>query len=214
MPVCQHEGREYDVVYNRGRLRFKLAYRCASSLEQEGGNTSGDTRRPTASHGAEVDGADANRCPSNKERRIMQHQGGCHCGNLQVHVRLTKPPAANHLRSCACSFCRSHATRTVSDPQGQVDLRASDWSLVGRYRFGSRTADYLLCHRCGVYIGAICETSAGTRAVVNTLCLHDRAAFTRSPVRHDYDGEATGARLARRAANWMPAVVHGDGAAR
>ncbi len=138
----------------------------------------------------------------------MEHQGGCHCGNLRVHVRLTKPPAANCVRSCACSFCRSHATRTVSDPDGQADIRASDWSHVAMYRFGSRTADYLLCRRCGVYVGAVCETSAGIRAVINTLCLDDRAAFTQEPVRPDYDGEATDLRLARRAANWMPTVMH------
>jgi len=138
----------------------------------------------------------------------MEHQGGCHCGNLQVHVRLTKPPAENRLRSCACTFCRSHATRTVSDPDGQLDVRALDWSLVETYRFGSRTADYLLCRRCGVYIGAICETSVGPRAVLNTLCLRDRAAFTQEALRPDYEEETTAARLARRAANWMPAIVH------
>ena len=137
----------------------------------------------------------------------MEHEGGCHCGNLQVHMRLTRAPAENPLRSCACSFCRSHGTRTVSDPNGQVTIRASDWSRVERYRFGSRTADYLLCRRCGVYIGAVCETSAGPRAVINTLCLHDRAAFVQEAARPDYDGETVDLRLVRRATNWMPAVV-------
>lgn len=138
----------------------------------------------------------------------MQHQGGCHCGNLQIEVRLTKPPVENLLRSCACSFCRSHATRTVSDPAGQANVHASDWSLVERYRFGSRTADYLLCRRCGVYIGAVCETTAGLRAVINTLCLHDRAMFTQDAIRPDYDNETVDVRLTRRAANWMPTVLH------
>jgi hypothetical protein len=138
----------------------------------------------------------------------MEHHGGCHCGNLQVRVRLTKPPAENTVRSCACSFCRAHATRTVSDPAGHADIRAVDWSLVEKYRFGSRTADYLLCRRCGVYIGAVCSTAAGVRSVINTHCLGDRSAFTQDPVRPDYDTEATEARLARRAANWMPAMLH------
>jgi hypothetical protein len=138
----------------------------------------------------------------------MKHDGGCHCGNLQVDLTLTTPPAENTIRSCACSFCRSHATRTVSDPAGQVDIRASEWSLVERYRFGSRTADYLLCRRCGVYIGAVCETATGLRAVVNTLCLKDRSAFSRDAIRPDYDNETTAARLSRRATNWMPAILH------
>ncbi len=92
-----------------------------------------------------------------------EHSGGCHCGNIQVQVRLTRPPSDVLIRSCACPFCRSHGTRTVSDPAGQADVWASDWDLVQRYRFGSRTADYLLCRRCGVYVGAVCETPSGQR---------------------------------------------------
>ncbi len=82
---------------------------------------------------------------------------------------------------------------------GLAELSAKDWSLVEAYRFGSATADYLICRRCGVYVAAICETSAGTRAVVNVNCLTDRAAFTAEPVVSEYDGEATDVRLARRA---------------
>jgi hypothetical protein len=110
------------------------------------------------------------------------------------------------LRSCSCTFCRSHGTRTLSDRDGSVEIRAADWSLVERYRFGSRTADYLLCRRCGVYVGAVCETSFGLRAVVNVNCLDDRAAFTQTPATPDYDGEAANARLDRRVMNWMPAA--------
>jgi hypothetical protein len=136
----------------------------------------------------------------------MDHLGGCHCGAIQVRVRLSKPPAEMPVRSCACSFCRSHGTRTVSDPSGLAELSA-DWSLVERYRFGTRTADYLLCRRCGVYVGAVCETVAGCRCVINTRCLQDRAAFAAQAAHSDYDQETVDARLARRARNWMPAVL-------
>ena len=117
------------------------------------------------------------------------------------------------LRSCSCSFCRSHGTRTLSDRGGQVEISASDWNLVERYRFGSRTADYIVCRRCGVYIGALCETSGGLRAVVNVNCLENRAAFTQIPAAPNYDGEAIDARLDRRAANWMPAIERREFAA-
>jgi len=138
----------------------------------------------------------------------MDHDGGCHCGNLRVHLRLTRPAAASALRSCQCSFCRAHATRTVSDPDGLFEVWAADWSLVEPYRFGSHTADYFVCRRCGVYIAAVCDTPAGLRAVVNTNCLGDRATFSQDPMRPDYDGEAVEVRLARRAANWTPTVLH------
>jgi hypothetical protein len=137
----------------------------------------------------------------------MLHTGGCHCGNIGVRLRLSGSPEQMPLRSCSCSFCRSHGTRTVSDRDGLVEIAANDWSQVERYQFGSRTADYLLCRRCGVYIGAVCETSAGQRAVVNVNCLAERAAFTQVPAAPDYDGESTDTRLDRRAANWMPAVI-------
>jgi len=137
----------------------------------------------------------------------MIHTGGCHCLNLGVTLRLSKPPAEMPLRSCSCAFCRSHGTRTLSDREGQVEISAGDWTEVERYQFGSRTADYLLCRRCGVYIGAVCETGTGLRAVLNVNCLDDRAAFTQTPAAPDYDGEVTEARLNRRATNWMPAVV-------
>jgi hypothetical protein len=137
----------------------------------------------------------------------MLHTGGCHCENISVRLRLSKPPEQMLLRSCSCSFCRSHGTRTLSDRDGMAEIAASDWSLVERYRFGSRTADYVLCRRCGVYIGAVCETGSGMRAVINVNCLDDRAAFTQIPAAPVYDGEATDARLERRSTNWMPATV-------
>jgi hypothetical protein len=138
----------------------------------------------------------------------MEHRGGCHCGNLRLNLRLSQPPAETRLRACGCSFCRAHNTRTTSDPRGSVEIWADDWSLVEHYRFGSGTAEFLICKRCGVYIGAIGETASGTCAVINTTCLDDRAAFSGEPDPTDHDGETTEDRLARRAANWTPATLH------
>jgi len=139
---------------------------------------------------------------------LSEHRGGCHCGNLRLSLRLSQTLADTRLRACGCSFSRAHNTRTTTDPNGSVDIHAADWSLVQPYRFGTGTAELLICKRCGVYVGAIGETASGTRAVVNTNCLDDRAAFTRQPDPVDHDGEATGDRLARRAANWTPATIH------
>jgi hypothetical protein len=138
---------------------------------------------------------------------MFEHAGGCHCGNLSLILRLTATPADIRLRACECSFCRGHATRTCSDPNGSVEISAADWSLVERYRFGTATADFLICRRCGIYIGAVSESPNGTRAVINTNCLESRAAFTQSPVPIDHNGEAVGDRLTRRAANWTPTTI-------
>ena len=136
-----------------------------------------------------------------------EHRGGCHCGNLALRLHLSQAPEDTPLHACGCSFCRAHNTRTTSDPQGSVEIWAEDWSLVEPYRFGSGTAEFLICRRCGVYLGAVCETMAGTRAVINTNCLDDRAAFIRQPAAIDHESEGTEERLARRGANWTPAHI-------
>jgi hypothetical protein len=138
----------------------------------------------------------------------MDHSGGCHCGNIHVRLRLSRPPEDSPLRACTCSFCRSHNPRIVADPKGLFEVWADDWSLVENYRFGTRSCDFLICRRCGVFIAAISELTAGTQAVVNVNCLSDRERFTSAPIVHDFENETIETRLSRRAASWMPAIVH------
>lgn len=137
----------------------------------------------------------------------MDHSGGCHCGNIHVLLQLSKPPEENSVRTCTCSFCRSHAPRMISDPTGALEVSADDWSLVELYRFGTRTADFIICRRCGVFIAVISNLKTAPRAVVNVNCLDDRARFTAPATLHEFQGETLEARTSRRAVNWMPAVV-------
>lgn len=44
---------------------------------------------------------------------MMEHPGGCHCGNIQVRLRLSKAPEDSPLRACTCSFCQSHTPRML-----------------------------------------------------------------------------------------------------
>ena len=135
-------------------------------------------------------------------------KGGCHCGNLRMTLRLTREPSAAGLRACGCSFCRANQTRTTSDPDGAAEIWAGDWAEVSKYRFGTGTADFLVCRRCGIYLGAVTETEAGTRMVTNTNCLDDRALFTGTPAPTDHNGETVENRQARRAAMWTPTILH------
>ena len=95
----------------------------------------------------------------------------------------------------------------VSDPEGLFEVWADDWSLVENYRFGTRTSDFLICRRCGVFIAAVTELPAGAQAVVNVNCLDDRQRFTSVPSLHNFEGETIETRSSRRATNWMPAVI-------
>ena len=95
----------------------------------------------------------------------------------------------------------------ISDPEGLLELSADDWLLVEFYRFGTRTADFVICRRCGVFIAAISDLPTKPYAVVNVNCLDDRALFTAQAEMHEFQDETLEARTSRRMANWMPAVV-------
>lgn len=138
---------------------------------------------------------------------LHKHPGSCHCGNILVVVELSTSPAGAALHACGCSFCCAHGVRTVADPAGALKVWAQDWTDVIRYRFETATAEFLICRTCGVYVGAVCETPAGPRAVVNVNSLSDRALFAAEPRAMDYAGESPEMRLARRARTWMKAII-------
>jgi hypothetical protein len=78
---------------------------------------------------------------------------------------------------------------------------------VENYRIGTKTCDFLICRRCGVFIAAVAETSAGAFAVVNVNCLSDRDGFMSAPILYDFEDETLETRSLRRAANWMPVII-------
>lgn len=134
--------------------------------------------------------------------------GACHCGNLSVELEATRPAAELPVRTCGCTFCARHQPRYTSDPQGRLLFRVRDEELLSRYRFGLALADFLLCRRCGVFVGAFEPGDAADtgRAVVNLNVFGATAAeFTSAPTRMDYDAEDAAARRARRAKAWTPA---------
>jgi hypothetical protein len=141
------------------------------------------------------------------DRIASSFAGGCHCGALTVSFSTRWTPAELPVRACQCSFCVRHAGRTVSDPEGEARLVARDPAALQRYRFGLGTADFWICNRCGVYLGAVAEVEGRTYAVVNIHALDERAAFTGPVQPMSYDGEDATARGARRAVKWTPAQI-------
>lgn len=133
--------------------------------------------------------------------------GGCHCGNLEVELELRVRPEEAEVRACGCSFCRAHGSRNVTDPGGRVLLRAREPTELSRYRFGQRTADFLVCRRCGVYVGAVMAAPDGRLyATINVNALAERARFTREAAKVSYDAEGPAGRVDRRASHWTPAA--------
>ena len=136
-----------------------------------------------------------------------QFTGRCHCGNLAVTFESPSAPEDLVVRSCACSFCRRHGTRCVSDPAGAVRIRVHDPALLIRYGFGLRTADFLVCRRCGVYLGAVMAAGDSAVATINVNTFDQPHPFQRDGVPMDYGRESEPERRARRAAGWTPVAA-------
>jgi len=92
----------------------------------------------------------------------------------------------------------------VADPAGRLHITLRDPAKLSRYRFGLRTADFLVCRDCGVYLGAVHHADGGSYGLVNTRVLAARAAFGQDATPTDHDAETEPARRARRRATWTP----------
>ncbi len=75
---------------------------------------------------------------------------------------------------------------------------------MSRYRFGTKTADFLFCSFCGVSIAAISRIGGKDYAVVNVNTFSEPVTLAQS--RSDFDGESADDRLARRAQRWIAQV--------
>ena len=131
------------------------------------------------------------------------YPGACHCRALELRLESDQTPLDLGLRADNCSFCIKHQAAFTADPRGELFIAARDAKLVGRYRFGTRTADFVLCRDCGVFVLAMMPEPS--IAVVNANVLEARAAFFQSPIQvASFDGESTEQRLARRKSRWTP----------
>ena len=137
----------------------------------------------------------------------MKHTGGCHCGNLRFEFESAVDPAAIEVRACQCGFCRKHGARAAADPQGKLTVRVGDEGRLNRYTFGYKTAEYLICRECGVYVAAVTIGEDSPRAIVIVNSMDYRQLFARPPVSVTYDSESRTQRVERRRDRWMPVAV-------
>jgi hypothetical protein len=79
-----------------------------------------------------------------------------------------------------------------------------DRTALVRYQFGTGTADFLICGRCGVYVGAQMTEDGRYYAIANLNTLDGGGEFVHTAEPMDYSGEDSSARRARRASRWTP----------
>jgi hypothetical protein len=139
--------------------------------------------------------------------RRYSYPGACHCRNLELRLGSDKTPLDLGLRSDTCSFCNKHHALYTSDPEGEIHIAVGDANFVERYRIGTKTADFLLCKVCGVFVAAYVPEPP--LAVVNVNVLDERAAFLVNPVKAaDFERESLEQRLARRRRTWTPVLSY------
>ncbi len=108
---------------------------------------------------------------------------------------------------CRCAFCTRHGARYTSDPGGAVRVEIDDGALGHRYAFGHRTAEFILCRRCGCVLLATSVIDGNTYAVIKINVTNEPQAFSRPPAAFDYDDETVEERLMRRKEQWIGSVT-------
>lgn len=136
--------------------------------------------------------------------RPHRFEGGCHCGNLSYVFEASADLDVLGLRADQCSFCRAHRARTTSDPRGSIFIRVREPSTLSRYRFGLRITDFLICARCGLYIGALMEDGGKFWMTVNANTFRPPPPDDFPVAPADYDAEDMAQRIARRKLKWTP----------
>lgn len=137
----------------------------------------------------------------------MLIRGSCHCGNIQFTLAWNPDPAEIPARACTCSFCVKHGGVWTSYPVGVLRVTVDDPALKSTYAFGTKTADFHVCSRCGVVPVVTSRIDDRLYAVVSVNAFDgiDPALLRRSPA--SFDGEGTDSRLARRQRNWIADVA-------
>ena len=136
----------------------------------------------------------------------MMIKGGCHCGNIHYELLWPQSDAVISVRNCSCTFCQKHGGAWISHRDAELAAGIDDASLVSKYRFGTKTADFYVCAVCGTVAFVTCEIDGRQHAVVNARTFKDLGGKSLTSSASNFDGEETGDRLTRRQRNWIPRV--------
>ena len=136
----------------------------------------------------------------------MVIHGKCHCGNIAFDLDWADQTATIPARACGCTFCVKHGGVWTSNPRSTLTVAVREPASMAEYAFGTRTAEFHVCARCGVVPFVTSDIDGRRYAVVNVNTFEnvDPAALQRSAA--SFDTEDIDARLARRRRNWIADV--------
>jgi hypothetical protein len=133
----------------------------------------------------------------------MQIEGKCHCGNISYRLDWPDDGAEIPVRACGCTFCTKHGGAWTSHRKAELDATIRDDALISKYAFGTKTAEFYVCSRCGSvpFVISLIEQHLYAVVNVNTFDGVNPSALVRTAA--SFDGEDTGSRLERRKRNWI-----------
>ncbi|HSS06589.1 MAG TPA: hypothetical protein VLK83_05560 [Rhodanobacteraceae bacterium] len=137
----------------------------------------------------------------------MLIHGSCHCRNIAFALDWQPEPYEIPARACTCSFCTRRGGVWTACPTGSLRVTIADPALVSAYRFGTETADFHICTRCGDAPVVTSLIDGQLFAVVSVNAFDDVEPSLLKRVSSNVEGEIEDARLARRKRNWIGDVA-------
>jgi hypothetical protein len=144
-------------------------------------------------------------------KTAVQITGRCHCGNITFLFTWEPEPKQIPARACTCSFCTKHGGIWAACPTGSLKVIVSNPSLVSRYTFGTKTAEFHTCSRCGIVPVVTSRVEGHAYAVVNVNAFENVDPSLLRPVSASFDNESESVRLTRRKKHWIANVEFMDG---
>src|SRR2546423_778127 len=132
--------------------------------------------------------------------------GKCHCGNIAFELEWEGDPPEIPARACGCTFCIKHGGVWTSNLNARLAVAVRDSALVSKYAFGTRTASFHVCSRCGAVPFVTSEIADHLYAVVNVNVMENIEQSWLNRTAADFQGEDVESRLARRASRWIANV--------
>ena len=137
----------------------------------------------------------------------MRIDGSCHCGNITFELDWAPDPAGIPARACDCTFCVKHGGVWTSDPRAALRVTLGNRDDVSLYAFGTKTAMFHVCRKCGVAPLVTSVIEGEMYAVVNVNTFDEAARKLLRPTPVSFEGEDEAARLARRKRRWIANVT-------
>ena len=133
--------------------------------------------------------------------------GRCHCGNITFALAWDPDPLEIPARACSCTFCRKHGGVWTAHPGASLRVTITDRTRVSTYAFGTHTAEFHVCTRCGVVPVVTSRIADHLYAVVNVNAFENVPPERLRHVAASFDGETEATRVARRQRNWIADVT-------